>query len=57
MTPLEAFLKEKGFDDEKEFHHLVSNVDLTNPVICKKFLEWKSRDGTKQGLIDISKEE
>lgn len=50
---MEEIVKELGFESEKEFHKMVSEVDLTDPSKMLKFLDWKQNDGTKQGLINI----
>ncbi len=52
---MEDFVKEMGFDSEKEFHKMVSSVDLTNPLKMKLFLRWKEEDGSKKGLEEILK--
>jgi hypothetical protein len=43
-----------GFDSEKEFHKMVSSVDLANPIKLQAFLNWRDNDGTKKGLEKIS---
>jgi hypothetical protein len=48
---MEEFVKEMGFENEKEFHKMVASVDLTNPTKMKMFLDWKESDGTKEGLL------
>jgi hypothetical protein len=50
---MEEFVKELGFESEKEFHELNSTPDLTNPKIMKMYLDWKYNDGTKEGLIKV----
>jgi len=47
-TEMDKFVKEMGFESEKEFHKMVSSVDLTKNM--KAFLNWKEEDGTKIGL-------
>ncbi len=50
---MEELVKEMGFDNEQEFHKLVSNVDITDPIKMQKFLKWKEEDGTKEGLLKL----
>jgi hypothetical protein len=50
---MEEFVKELGFESEKEFHELNSTPDLTNPKIMNMYLDWKYNDGTKEGLIKV----
>ncbi len=50
---MEEFVKEMGFESEKEFHQMVASVDLTNPTKMKMFLDWKENDGTKEGLLKV----
>ena len=48
---MEEIVKQMGFKSEKEFHKLVSSVDLTDTINMQMFLQWKQNDGTKKGLL------
>lgn len=49
----EKAVKESGFKDCNEFHHMVSDVDFTIPNGLKNFQAWKLQDGTKKGLMKL----
>ena len=50
---MEEIVKQLGFESEKEFHKMVSSVDLTISEKMKQFLAWRDNDGTKEGLLKI----
>ena len=50
---MEEIVKQMGFKSEKEFHKLVSSVDLTDTIKMQMFLQWKQNDGTKKGLLKV----
>jgi hypothetical protein len=50
---MEEFVKQMGFESEKEFHEMVASVDLTDQIKMKKFLDWKENDGSKEGLLKV----
>lgn len=53
MVKFEEVLKKKGFDSVKQYHRMVSNVDLTSMENLIAFNLWKEIDGTKNGLINL----
>lgn len=48
---MDEFLKELGFEDQKEMNRLVSSVDLSTEENVDRFNNWKMTDGTKSGLL------
>lgn len=46
----EDFVRQCGFEDEKQFHSMVSNVDLSTQEKMIAFTDWQENDGTKEGL-------
>jgi hypothetical protein len=40
---LEELVKAQGFENEKEFHKLVSSIDLTDPCKLLLFNIWKEK--------------
>lgn len=50
---MEKFVKEMGFDSVEEFNNLVAGVDLSTPEKLNDFNEWKTKDGTKNGLLNL----
>ena len=52
---MEEFVKEKGFDSVEEFHSLVAGADLSTLDKLNEFNEWKTEDGTKEGLLNLEK--
>jgi len=52
---MEELVKEMGFDSVEEFNNLVSGADLSTPDKFKAFNEWKTEDGTKEGLLNLEK--
>ena len=53
---MEEIVKQMGFENEKEFHKMVSDIDLSNPIKMQKFLKWREEDGTKNGLLKVINE-
>ena len=53
MAELSEMVIELGFNDVKEFHHLVAKVNLTSPIVRLLFERWKLEDGSKKGLLEI----
>jgi hypothetical protein len=47
---LEDFVKQCGFENEEQFHSMVSNVDLSTQEKMVAFTDWQENDGTKEGL-------
>lgn len=50
---MEEILKEKGFESEKEFHQMVTDVILSDIDKTNLFFEWIKKDGTKNGLLKL----
>ena len=52
---LEEVVKELGFENEKEFHSIVANVDIASAKKLEDFRKWQFEDGTKEGLQKLPK--
>jgi len=52
---MEEIVKSMGFESLAEFNKMVSDVDLSSADKIKKFKEWQNLDGTKEGLIKLTK--
>ena len=50
---MDEFVKEMGFENEKDFHSLMACVDISTPTNMQRFLNWKENDGTKDGLLKV----
>ena len=50
---MDEFVKEMGFENEKEFHRLMASADIADPIKMQRFLDWKENDGTKEGLLNV----
>ena len=50
---MEEFVKDLGFENEKDFHSLMASVDISTPTNMQIFLDWKENDGTKDGLLKV----
>ena len=50
---MEDFVKKHGFNSLKEFHKLVSNVDISDANKLKAFKKWQYEDGSKKGLLKL----
>jgi len=50
---LEDLVKKNGFESEREFHKLVSSVNLSSPQKMAAFKKWKEEDGTKEGILKL----
>ena len=44
-----------GFKDEKEFHKLIANVDISTTEKNIKFKHWQFHDGTKKGVLKLKR--
>jgi len=49
----DELVQEKGFENLKEFHKLVSNLDLSDASKLQAFRKWQLTDGTKKGLLAL----
>lgn len=50
---LEDIVKSLGFKDEKEFHKIIANIDISSPIKLKLFRDWQYNDGTKEGILKL----
>ena len=48
-------VRELGFENEKEFHKLVANIDISTSEKNTIFKDWQYNDGTKEGLLKLSR--
>ena len=46
-------VEDLGFENEREFHHLVASVDISTPAKMGLFKHWQLDDGTKVGLLKV----
>ena len=53
LTELGRVAKQNGFEDEGEFHRLVSEADVSTPGKVFLFKEWQLTDGSKEGLLKL----
>jgi len=51
---LENLVKEKGFENENEFHALVAGVHLSTQEKLDAFKKWQNEDGSKEGLLKLN---
>lgn len=49
----DEFAQSLGFANVAEFHHLVSEVDITTPEKQARFKQWQVDDGSKLGLLAL----
>ena len=49
---LDTIVRELGFKDEEDFHHLVASINMTPPEKVATFKKWQFDDGTKNGRLD-----
>ena len=53
MELLKDLVKKYGFESEREFHKLVSSVDLSSSQKIAAFKNWQNEDGTKEGILKL----
>ena len=49
----EKMLKSLGFESEKEFHKLVSSVDLSTITKIEAFKRWQNADCSTDSLLKL----
>lgn len=52
---LKEFCQEYGFENEREFHKLTCEADLSDALNLARFKNWQHTDGTKKGLLEVIK--
>jgi hypothetical protein len=55
-TSVSEVVKSLGFESEKEFHAIVSSLNLTKPGAVEKFKTWQTTDCTKASLLKLKEE-
>ena len=45
--------KARGFLSEREYRHLLSQLDIHTPTQMQNYRQWLLSDGTKRGLIRL----
>jgi hypothetical protein len=51
MNDLNNIVQKLGFENESEFHKLISSVLFTSQVDVIRFKIWQTSDRTKEGLL------
>lgn len=53
---INELIKQLGFENEEEFHRLVSEVDISTTAKLSAFKYWQHQDGSKTGLLALPKQ-
>lgn len=55
LSSMDAMAIAGGFENAVDLIHLISAVDISTPEKLAAFEKWKLEDGTKSGLLNLSK--
>jgi len=57
MITMDMIAKANGFESSVEMQKLIMSIVIDTDEKYNKFIDWKENDGSKEGLMDLLRDE
>jgi len=57
MITMDMIAKANGFESSTEMQKLIMSIVIDTDEKYNKFIDWKENDGSKEGLMDLLRDE